>query len=103
MGTAPMTTGTEHGSELSSAQQMVLNMFAGCTANEGLNIDTACRSLKSKLREEETRQVHSWIHEQIQGGMGSFIFMIRVIIDWLIDEGHLYSTIDDNHAKSTSG
>lgn len=30
-------------------------------------------------------------------------FMIRVIVDWLIDEGHLYLTIDNHHAKSTSG
>lgn len=66
---------------MSPHQQLVLNMFNGCTANEGLNIDTVCKQLRVKIPEPETKS----------------------IIEWLIEEGHLYSTIDCNHAKSTAG
>ena len=67
-------------SDLTPSQHTVLAMFSNCTTNEGLHIDTVCKQLKSKMREEEARS----------------------IIEWLIEEGHLYATIDNFHAKSTA-
>lgn len=60
-------------------QKLVLDAFTACTSNEGLHIQDVCRELKYQLKEEETKE----------------------IIDWLLDEGHLYSTIDDYHFKGT--
>jgi replication factor A2 len=60
-------------------QKLVLDLFSSCTSNEGLHIQDVCRELKSRLKEEETKK----------------------IVNWLLDEGHLYSTIDDFHFKGT--
>lgn len=66
-------------SGFTSNQKLVLDVFNACTSNEGLHIQDVCRELGYKLKEEETKS----------------------IVDWLLDEGHLYSTIDDYHFKGT--
>lgn len=47
----------DNGSEMSLNQRLVYNLFHECRENEGLNIDTACLSLKSQIAPDETRFV----------------------------------------------
>lgn len=49
-------------------------------SDTGLNVETLMKDLGNKFS-----------RDQIKGA-----------VDFLVNEGHLYSTIDDNHFKSTS-
>eukprot|EP00242_Pyramimonas_sp_CCMP2087_P006410 CAMPEP_0198209464 /NCGR_PEP_ID=MMETSP1445-20131203/16091_1 /TAXON_ID=36898 /ORGANISM="Pyramimonas sp., Strain CCMP2087" /LENGTH=102 /DNA_ID=CAMNT_0043883247 /DNA_START=22 /DNA_END=330 /DNA_ORIENTATION=+ len=64
-------------------QAQVLSIFEGPMAAQsdtGLNVETLMKDLGNKFS-----------RDQIKGA-----------VDFLVNEGHLYSTIDDNHFKSTS-
>jgi len=67
-------------SGLGAIQRAVLSAYNTSNAIEGLHIQTVLRMMQGRFQERE----------------------IRNTISWLITEGYLYNTIDDDHAKSTT-
>lgn len=68
------------GDSFSPIQQSCLQGFGESNSPEGLHIGSVVRRLQNQFPEKD----------------------LVAAIDWLIDEGHLYTTIDENHAKCTS-
>jgi len=64
---------------LTGPNKVVFNFISACTADQGINIT----ELKNKNRNMNEQQ-------------------LRGCLEWLSNEGHIYSTIDDDHYKSTS-
>lgn len=64
--------------DLNSEQNSVLAVIAATTADEGAAIMEVVASLAGSISEAKTRE----------------------IIDWLNEEGHIYSTIDEDHYRS---
>lgn len=61
-------------------QNAVLNAIKSSNDDEsGISVNDILAQLQGKYKEEKVREV----------------------IDWLSSEGHVYSTIDDDHFKST--
>jgi len=77
-GGVPMDMSADSG--LTQAQKQVLNIFRMCDNSEGYNI----------------RMVH-----QKLTGMPEKIF--KEVVEFLSNEGHIYSTIDDMHYKAIDG
>jgi len=71
-----MDTGVEGGNEIQSA---VINVVKQCDSDEGVSVSAVTGQLKSKFSEAQVREA----------------------LEWLSGEGHVYSTIDDDHFKST--
>lgn len=63
---------------LTVAQNQVLNLIKACPRPEGLNF----QDLKNQLQ-----------HMSVAS--------IKLAVDFLSNEGHIYSTVDDDHFKST--
>ena len=63
---------------LTVAQNQVLNLIKACPRLEGLNF----QDLKNQLQ-----------HMSVAS--------IKLAVDFLSNEGHIYSTVDDDHFKST--
>jgi len=64
---------------LSGPNKVVFNFISACTTEQGISID----ELKQKNRNMNEQQ-------------------LRNCIEWLSNEGHIYSTVDDDHYRSTS-
>lgn len=62
-------------------QSMVVTAIRACTDDTGVSVSDLMSSLRGQASEPQ----------------------IRKAIEWLSNEGHLYSTIDDEHYKSTDG
>lgn len=95
-GSTPMETSVSNGSKLSSIgeistvtsnsldiglnpqQQQVLNAIRSCMDEQGISISTVSSRLKSMS-----------------------LAAIRDAVDFLSSEGHIYSTVDDEHYKAT--
>merc|ERR1712070_110582 len=60
-------------------QKMVLNEISACGDDAGASVSTIAGALSGKMSETK----------------------IRDTIEWLSNEGHVYSTIDDDHFRST--
>jgi len=71
-----MDTGVEGGNEIQGA---VINVVKQCDSDEGVSVSSVTGQLKSKFSEAQVREA----------------------LEWLSGEGHVYSTIDDDHFKST--
>ncbi len=56
----------------------ILNSISKCTAQIGISVDCIIDSFKEKYNAME----------------------VRSAIEWLSDEGHVYSTVDDIHFKA---
>lgn len=70
-----------YGNEYTPLQKRILSAVRACSdTNEGMNIPFLCRKLAPEGFNEA---------------------QIRDSIEWLIGEGHMYSTIDDDHCKTT--
>lgn len=67
-------------SGFSPVQAAVFGVFRECNSMEGLNVHSVVRRLTGSFPEPQLRDA----------------------VRYLIEEGHLYSTIDDDHAKCTS-
>ena len=65
---------------MTQIQQMVLSTISGCTMDQGISI----YELMKKVG---------------QHGFGEK--NIKAAVEFLCNEGHIYSTIDDEHFKST--
>ncbi|XP_071486691.1 replication protein A 32 kDa subunit-like [Diadema antillarum] len=65
---------------LSDVQTQVHQLITGCRDEEGISMDALCRKLQRMSRDA-----------------------IRKAVEFLSSEGHIYSTIDDDHFKSTEG
>lgn len=63
---------------LTAIQATVLKVYAESKAQEGIHIMVVVRRLSEKYNESSVRQT----------------------VQWLLDEGYLYVTIDNDHAKS---
>jgi len=68
------------GSGMTPAQSAVLAALTACQTSEGLNVDALSVSIRNVPPAE-----------------------IKKALDFLSNEGHIYTTIDDNHYKSTDG
>lgn len=64
---------------LTGQNKLVFNYISACTDEQGIDIQT----LRNKCRNVGEQQ-------------------LRNCIEWLSNEGHIYSTIDDDHYRSTS-
>lgn len=64
---------------LEGPNKVVFNFISACTAEQGISI----QELKNRNRNMSEQQ-------------------LRNCLEWLSNEGHIYSTIDDDHYKSTS-
>ena len=64
---------------LSGPNKVVFNIISACTTEQGMSID----ELRAKNRNMNEQQ-------------------LRNCIEWLSNEGHIYSTVDDDHYRSTS-
>jgi len=64
---------------LTGQNKLVFNYISACTEEQGIHF----QSLKNKCRGMQEKQ-------------------LRNCIEWLSNEGHIYSTIDDDHYRSTS-
>lgn len=73
---ATMDTGVEGGNDV---QQAVINLVKQEDSDEGASVSSIATALRSKFNEAQ----------------------IREALEWLSGEGHVYSTIDDDHFKST--
>jgi len=71
--------GSMNDAGLEGSNKVVFNHIAPCTAEQGISI----QQLKEKNRKMGENQ-------------------LRTCLEWLSNEGHIYSTIDDDHYKSTS-
>jgi replication factor A2 len=67
-------------SGMSQIQQTVLNTISQCKMDQGISMSDLIRNVGSKGFNEKN---------------------IRTAVDFLCNEGHVYSTIDDEHFKST--
>jgi len=65
---------------LTGANKVVFSYISSCSSEEGISID----DLKQKNRNMNEQQ-------------------LRNCIEFLSNEGHIYSTVDDDHYRSTSG
>jgi len=65
---------------LTGSNKVVFNYIGSCSSEEGISID----ELKQKNRNMSEQQ-------------------LRNCIEFLSNEGHIYSTVDDDHYRSTSG
>lgn len=70
----------QHDSGLNPIQQQALNVIAGCRNDHGISVPDLIRAMS-------------------QHGHGEA--NVRHAVDFLCNEGHIYSTVDDNHFKST--
>jgi replication factor A2 len=79
--TAGSNSNTMNSAGGGSHQDMVMNVFRNCHTDDdqGLSLD--------------------FIHQQLKGSLSAL--EIRKQVDYLSSEGHLYSTTDDDHYKST--
>ncbi len=66
-------------SDLSPIQQSVREIYSQCKSDSGLHVNSVVQCLRNKFAEGE----------------------IRKTVLWLLNEGYLYQTIDNDHAKST--
>lgn len=64
---------------LTGSNKVVFNYISACTTEQGISID-------------ELKQKNRGMNEQ----------QLRNCIEWLSNEGHIYSTVDDDHYRSTS-
>lgn len=64
---------------LTGQNKIVYNYISSCSAEQGISV----QELKSKNRNMNEQQ-------------------LRNCLEWLSNEGHIYSTIDDDHYRSTS-
>jgi len=64
---------------LTGDNKVVFNYISSCTTEQGISID----ELKQKNRNMNDQK-------------------LRSCIEWLSNEGHIYSTVDDDHYRSTS-
>lgn len=60
-------------------QNEALDIIRSCDSDTGINIDQICQQLRGKYTEDNVREA----------------------IDWLGCEGHVYSTIDEEHFRAT--
>ncbi|KAM5182167.1 replication protein A 32 kDa subunit [Mantella aurantiaca] len=67
-----------HTNGLTPHQTQILNLIKSCKGSEGMDLD----SLKSRLQ-------------------GMNVNVIKQALEFLSNEGHIYSTVDDEHYKST--
>lgn len=67
-------------SSFTPQQNAILNILGSCTSDRGVKIDTMLQSLQSTMSPEQLREA----------------------LEYLIGEGHVYSTIDEHHYKRTS-
>ncbi|XP_073517907.1 replication protein A 32 kDa subunit isoform X4 [Phyllobates terribilis] len=65
---------------LTPHQSQILNLIKSCKGNEGMGFE----ELKARLQ-------------------GMNVNTIKQALDFLSNEGHIYSTVDDDHYKSTDG
>lgn len=82
-GATSTNAGFAYGNSMSNLQELVLKYFTshGAGADAGCSIEQVAGALSSS---------------------GVTKAQIREIVDFLSNEGHLYSTIDDDHFKSTA-
>jgi len=67
-------------SGMSSGFALVLKAIQGCKNSQGIEIGELCSALKSMPRDQ-----------------------VRKAVEFLSTEGHIYTTIDDDHLKATDG
>lgn len=66
-------------SSFSPIQQAVQQLYRQCQADAGLHINSVVQALRGKYAEGD----------------------VRSAVNWLMNEGYLYQTIDNDHARST--
>lgn len=66
-------------SNFSQEQKAILDVLATCTSNRGLKIDQIFNDLRGQISEPQ----------------------LRSALNYLMNEGHVYSTIDEDHFKRT--
>lgn len=64
---------------LTGTNKIVFNYITACTSEEGISVNELCQKNRN-LSEQQ----------------------LRNCIEWLSNEGHIYSTVDDDHYRSTS-
>lgn len=84
--TSPLGTGyglvassERSSSSFSPIQQAVQQLYRQCQADAGLHINSVVQALRGKYAEGD----------------------VRSAVNWLMNEGYLYQTIDNDHARST--
>ncbi|KAK7080244.1 hypothetical protein SK128_019891 [Halocaridina rubra] len=66
---------------LNPTQHMVFQVIRNCAGETGVNKDVICQQLEGKINKMQ----------------------IGSVLDYLSSEGHIYSTIDEDHFKTTDG
>ncbi len=67
-------------SSFNAEQQVILDVLGKCTSDRGLKIDQIFTSVQGQMSEPQ----------------------LRTALNYLTSEGHVYSTIDENHFKRTA-
>ncbi|XP_028675301.2 replication protein A 32 kDa subunit [Erpetoichthys calabaricus] len=80
MGNSSMVTADSSINGLTAHQSQVLNLIKACRDAQGMNIN----EIKTKLK-------------------GMNMSAIKQAVEFLSNEGHIYSTVDEDHFKSTDG
>lgn len=71
--------GSSNDAGLTGTNKVVFNYISACTSEQGISINELCQKNRN-------------MNEQ----------QLRNCIEWLSNEGHIYSTVDDDHYRSTS-
>lgn len=64
---------------LTGTNKVVFNYITACSSEEGISINELCQKNRNMSEQQ-----------------------LRNCIEWLSNEGHIYSTVDDDHYRSTS-
>jgi replication factor A2 len=75
----PAVQETGHANGMSGEQNSVLSLVSACTDESGISVTELVDQLRSRMSESAVRNA----------------------LDFLCSEGHIYSTIDDDHFCST--
>ncbi len=100
----------QHDSGMTPLQQQVLNTISQSLSDTGIDINDLVRTMgQHGHNEAKVRYTiplinccHNYIRLNYPAEKKNMIFFLcRGAVDFLSNEGHIYSTIDENHFKST--
>lgn len=80
-------------------QQAVLSLIAACKEEQGISLDEIVANLKPKFNEASIKCVGKARHRILFISLR--LSCRRKFITALSDEGAIYSTVDDEHFKTT--
>ena len=81
-----------------STHTQVLDAISGSMMDQGVSIQDVVKKLSSHgFNEKQIRYFAMCVATPLD-----IVHLYRTAVDFLCNEGHIYSTIDDNHYKSTN-